>query len=85
MNALAFFVCDTFGACCLLLILIACIVLVDYKMKYFIRGHDMIYGINAYVVFRLSECSQFGHMKSLAGLSYGVKLVILIAVDIFVG
>ena len=35
--------------------------------------------------FRLSECSQFGHMKSLAGLSYGVKLVILIAVDIFVG
>ena len=37
----------------LLLILIACIVLVDYKMKYFIRGHDMIYGINAYVVFQI--------------------------------
>ena len=47
------FVRDTFGACCLLLILIACIVLVDYKMKYFIRGHDMIYGINAYVVFQI--------------------------------
>ena len=59
----------------LLLILIACIVLVDYKMKYFIRGHDMIY---LRLFFRLSECSQFGHMKSLAGLSYGVKLVILI-------
>ena len=53
MNALAFFVLDTFGRMSLLLILIAGIVLVDYKMKYFIRGHDMIYGINAYVVFQI--------------------------------
>ena len=34
MNALAFFVRDTFGRMSLLLILIAGIVLVDYKMKY---------------------------------------------------